>query len=153
MAIVEILKVTNKVYDTVHGVHIDKTDDKADDNLDDNLDDKVTVLVRGGQMSSLIIYAFLNMDMARCETKKLSYTSFGEHCGRREASVTREIAKVALSPGSLYKSQYCTDGPPQWNIILVFPRWYFPTVEAVSFSPVDSRQTYVHFSLRYSTSH
>ena len=94
MAIAETLKVTNRVDDTVNRVDdkVDKVLDKVDDKVDrvddkvcrvddkvDKMDDKVTLLIDGGQTAFLIIYAFLNKDMARCERSKHSYTPFRGH--------------------------------------------------------------------------
>ena len=74
---------------------------------------------------------------------------FSSHCRRllrlihpHRDPVTGENAKLALSSGSLYKSQYRTEGPPQGNSILVFPKRCFRGVETVSFPLVDPWQTY-----------
>jgi hypothetical protein len=67
MAIAETLKVTRRV------------DDKVD-----KVDDRVAVLIDGGKNPSLVIYAFLKMDIARCERSK---RAIGKHRRRREAFV------------------------------------------------------------------
>jgi hypothetical protein len=101
MAIAETLKVANRVDDTVNRVDdtvnrvddtvsrvddkVDKVLDKVDDKVDrvddkvDKVDEKVTVLIDGGQTAFLIIYVFLNKDIARCERGKHSYTPFCGH--------------------------------------------------------------------------
>ena len=63
MAISETLKVTNRVDDKVNKV-----------------DDKVTVLIDGEQCVHLVIFAFLNMDVDRCERSKPSHTPVSKHC-------------------------------------------------------------------------
>jgi hypothetical protein len=68
-------------------------------------------------------------------------------------TVTKENAKLALPARSLYKPQYRTQGPPQGNVVLVFWRWYFQTVEVISVSLVDPWQMYVPFAFLYLTPH
>ena len=76
MATAETLKVTNRVDNKVD--KMDDTVNRVDDKVD-KVDDKVTVLIDGGQTAFLIISAFLNKDMVRCERSKHSYTPFREY--------------------------------------------------------------------------
>ncbi len=55
---------------------------------------------------------------------------------RHRESVMRETATVALSSGSVDKSQYCAQGSPRGNSILVLPRRCFWRLEVVVFSLV-----------------
>ena len=111
MAIVETLKVTNRVDDKVDNMDnkVDKMDNKVDrvdfkvDKVDDKVnrvddtvnrvDDKVTVLIDGGQNVYLVIHSFLNPDHTYDSKRAI-----------RKRRFTRETAKVAFSSGSLHKS-------------------------------------------------
>jgi hypothetical protein len=118
MAIVETLKVTNRVDDKVDKVDnkVDKMDNKVDrvddtvnmvdfkvdkvdnkvnrvDDTVNRVDDKVTVLIDGGQNVYLVIHSFLNPDHTYDSKRAI-----------RKHRFTRETAKVAFSSGSLHKS-------------------------------------------------
>ena len=103
-------------------------------NVTHSVDDKVAVLIEGGRYTLfLVVHAFLNVDMTRCERSKRRREAFviWSRCHSllklihpHREPITRETAKLALSPGLLGESYYCTQGSPQGNSILVFPRRY-----------------------------
>ena len=78
MAIAENLKVTNRVDGKIDKVDdkVDKVGDKVCDKVDkvddkvERVDNKVTVLIDGAQKAFSDTYAFLMMDIARCERCK-----------------------------------------------------------------------------------
>ena len=85
----------------------------------------------------------------RSYSDRTAVASWGLFIPRRE-HVTKKTAKLALFPGSLHKSLYCTHGPLQGNNVLVPSRQCFRKVEVVT-PLVDPWQTYVPFPPLLST--